>query len=146
MKSTGTCLCRAVEYVANGEAVQVLNCHCPLCRKMNGSAFSTYVVIPAQHVRIVQGESSVVHHAVTERASRHFCKHCGTAIFNSNPTTYPGLYMLYLGTLHNASQLTPAINIYCDSKLTWIDGIKDMKNFAEAPRRKHPASAISSPS
>jgi hypothetical protein len=102
---------------------------------MNGSAFSTYVVIPSRNLSFVNGEHHVAEYAVTDRASKHFCKNCGTAIYNSNPTLYPGLTILYLGTLMNSMRLTPRINIYCESKLAWIDGIKDMNGNDGAPAR-----------
>ncbi|QNA87536.1 GFA family protein [Massilia sp. Dwa41.01b] len=143
MTSNGTCHCGAIAYAFDGDPVQVLNCHCTMCRTMNGGAFSTYVVIPSQTLRFIRGEADLGAYTVTERTSKHFCPHCATPLFNANPTTYPGLRMLYLGTLRDAAQLRPAINIYCDSKLAWTDNIADMRNVAEGPRRGQAASPAS---
>jgi hypothetical protein len=136
LNNIGKCKCGEIEYIPSGEVLQVVNCHCNMCKEMNGSAFSTYVVIPSQNLSFVQGESSVAKYIVTDRTSKHFCKRCGTAIFNSNPITYPGLAMLYLGTLKDFLHLKPSINIYCESKLAWIDGIGNIKSIEGGPRAR----------
>lgn len=141
MNTTGKCKCGEIHYEVTGEALQVLNCHCTMCREMNGSAFSTYVVVPSQAVRLVQGASSLAQFAVTERASKHFCRHCATPLFNTNPTTYPGLHMLYLGSVRDGAQPAPALNIYCDAMLPWLAGIAELRSFAEGPRRARPAAS-----
>jgi hypothetical protein len=134
LNSIGKCKCGEIEYAVSGDVIQIVNCHCNMCREMNGSAFSTYLVVPSQNLSFVQGESGIAKYTVTDRTAKHFCKNCGTAIFNSNPSTYPGLTMLYLGTHKNFSGLTPGINIYCESKLAWVDGIMEIKSIDGGPR------------
>jgi hypothetical protein len=41
----GQCNCGAVRYTTNGEVQIIVNCHCNMCRSINGAAFSTYVVV-----------------------------------------------------------------------------------------------------
>jgi len=35
----GSCLCNAVQFKVTGDFKRIVNCHCNLCRKMNGAAF-----------------------------------------------------------------------------------------------------------
>ncbi|MGH2509418.1 MAG: GFA family protein, partial [Ktedonobacteraceae bacterium] len=59
----GSCACGNVTYRCN-DPVQVVNCHCTLCRSINGSAFSTYVVAKADTVEI-SGQNHLETYAVT---------------------------------------------------------------------------------
>ena len=51
----GRCLCEHIHFSVSDDAVTVVNCHCNLCRKMNGSAFSTYVVVNESEFELVSG-------------------------------------------------------------------------------------------
>ena len=129
----GSCACGTITYRA-GEPLQFVNCHCNLCRSINGSAFSSYVVEKADAVDF-SGSEELQGYTATDRSTKHFCSKCGTPIYNSNPATYPGLVMLYLGTLADARELKPGINIFCSRKLSWVDGLASQPSFPEAPQR-----------
>lgn len=129
MKSlTGSCHCGAVQYEVVSDIKKVVNCHCNLCRRMNGSAFSTYAAVLSSDFHITKG--AVKDHAVTELATKHFCGECGTPIFNTNPK-YKGLYILHLGSLNNAAEIEPHANIYSDSELDWTSEVKAYPSFSE---------------
>jgi hypothetical protein len=51
----GSCLCGGVKYEIDGALGAVTNCHCSLCRKMSGSAFSSGSTIPTASLRFVSG-------------------------------------------------------------------------------------------
>jgi hypothetical protein len=128
----GSCACKTITFRA-GEPLQFVNCHCNLCRKINGSAFSSYVVAKADAVDF-SGSEELQCYTATDCSTKHFCSKCGTPIYNSNPITYPGLVMLYLGTLANAQELKPGINIFCSSKLDWVDGLASQPSYPESPQ------------
>jgi hypothetical protein len=129
----GSCACGSVTY-HSGNVIQFVNCHCNLCRRINGAAFSSYVVVKADTLEI-SDSGSLSGHTVSERTTKYFCTKCGTPLYNSNPGTYPGLAMLYLGTLANAAEIAPGINIFCSSKLDWVDQLTAQRSFSEAPHR-----------
>src|SRR5262247_2470241 len=93
----GSCLCGAVKYLAATDVRRVVNCHCGLCRRMNGSAFSSYAVVPFEALEVVGGSDLGVY-AVTDRAAKHYCSRCGTPLYNLN-AKYAGACMLYLGAV-----------------------------------------------
>ena len=130
----GSCKCGSVQFEA-GAPLHVVNCHCGLCRRMNGTAFTTYVVFESDRFAISQGAESVATFAATERAQKQFCRRCGTPLFNRNAPAYPGLMMVYLGALDEAAAITPRINIYCANKLGWTDALAMLPAFDDAPRR-----------
>jgi hypothetical protein len=121
MNTSGQCQCGEVSFTVTGELKRLVNCHCNRCREMNGSAFSSYVVIATDNLCITSGQEKLQKFAVSDHINKHFCGNCGTPVYNDNPVTYPGLSMLYLGTLKNTAALMPSINIFCESKLPWVD-------------------------
>jgi hypothetical protein len=42
----GQCLCGAVTFEVSAELGMVTHCHCSMCRKFHGSAFSTHGAVP----------------------------------------------------------------------------------------------------
>ena len=133
--TTGRCHCGQIQYSVAGPVVQVVACHCGLCRGMTGAAFSSYAVVQSDRLTVTQGRGVLAAYAVTERTTRHFCNACGTPIFNSNPCSYPGLAMLYLGTVAGHELLAPKIDLYCESRLPWVRLHESCKSFAGAPTR-----------
>lgn len=102
---------------------------------MTGAPFSSYVVVKEAHFAVTTTHQILANYAVTERTKRHFCVTCGTPIFNSNPHTYKGLAMIYLGTVVGHENLAPELSIYCESKLPWVDIRESSKRFPCAPTR-----------
>lgn len=95
---------------------------------MNGSAFSTYVVVCDDDFKLLSGELKT--HKVTDHAQKYFCGACGTPIFNSNPK-YAGLNILHLGSLDDSSKLIPTVNIYCESRLDWLGELPEITSLEQ---------------
>ncbi|MCK5830116.1 MAG: GFA family protein [Methylococcales bacterium] len=124
----GSCNCEAVKYQVSGKVQKIVNCHCDLCRKINGSAFSTYIIFLDNDFEILSGE--LKSHSVSENATKHFCGKCGTPIFNSDPK-FSELKIVYFGTLALANELRPDINIYSESELEWVNNINSLPSFKQ---------------
>ena len=117
----GSCGCGAVRLSAQADARRIVNCHCNLCRKMNGSAFSSYVVIPHKSLSIL-GREHLATYEIKPGAQKHYCSKCGTPLFNMS-SRYPGACMLYLGVLEPVPTSAPSLNVYCDDMLDWAERI-----------------------
>ncbi|MBO1255004.1 GFA family protein [Alteromonas sp. 5E99-2] len=122
----GSCNCKSVSFSCGQEIRAIVNCHCNLCRKMNGASFSTYVVVAENE--LVLESSSLTSFKVSEHATKHFCHLCGTPIYNTNPKL-PGLAILHLGAIDSDIEIQPAMNTYCESQLGWVNQIKDLHSF-----------------
>lgn len=131
---SGACDCGAVRYKITGAVRLVVNCHCNSCRRRNGAAYSTYCVVSQGDLAVVQGRESVAIYDVAERGKKRFCAKCGSPLYTEN-SHYPGLYMVHYGSLTDNSGLVPAFNVYCESKLPWVDAISGIKSFEKAIER-----------
>jgi hypothetical protein len=134
-KQNGSCGCGAVEFRLNSEIVNVVNCHCNMCRRHNGSSFSTYAVLPFRFLEIIKGQEQIKEYSVGS-GKKHFCEKCGTPLFNVNEK-YPGACMLYIGTLHLADTLVPKLNVWCESKLAWVDALSDFPGLSQGVEHKN---------
>lgn len=128
MSLSGRCLCGLVHYRVDGTPKAIVNCHCDFCRRMSGAPLSSYVVVLDRELTVTQGTEQLRDYAATDNATRYFCTTCSTPLFNRN-IVYPGLAMLYLGTLEDGPPLAPTRNIYRESKLPWIDSVAELVHF-----------------
>jgi hypothetical protein len=130
MEISGSCFCNAVQFKVSGAPKAVVNCHCNFCRKHSGAAFNTYVVVAETALELTSGQDSIASFQLKENAYKHFCKHCGTPIYNKN-AKYAGLSMVYLGTVSASSEIVPTANIYCESQLPWVPAIAEIRTFQQ---------------
>jgi hypothetical protein len=129
---SSTCSCGAVQCEIDCELETIVNCHCTDCRKMSGGAFSTMVLSPESAGRVARGAEAIGRYALSEAVTKHFCTRCGSPLFNTN-ARLPGLRMLYLGTIDQHERLAPSLNVYCRSKLGWVDRMAELPSHASVP-------------
>lgn len=132
---SGSCLCGEVNYRLNSEIKKVVNCHCNFCRSHSGAAFTSYAALPYAALEITKGQEKLSSYQSGE-GKKHFCSVCGTPIYNLN-NKYPGASMIYLGTLAKARDITPTINVWCESKLGWVDNVSSIPSLAQGVERKN---------
>ena len=56
MKTTGHCLCGAIQYEYDGEPLEAVHCHCDSCRRQTSSAVATFVMVPQTALRVTHGQ------------------------------------------------------------------------------------------
>jgi hypothetical protein len=125
------CSCHSIQCKIISEIKAVVNCHCNLCRSLSGSAFNSYVVIDGDGLKYIQGEDKIATYSLPESpGKKHFCKNCGTPLYNTNPK-YGPVKIVYLGSITPNSTLVPTKNIFCHYKLNWVENLFDRENLNE---------------
>ena len=135
MGIAGSCICGSVQYRVSGEPKAVVNCHCNFCRSHSGAVFSCYLVVLEEALEVMADADFISSHEIRDGARKHFCRQCGTPLYNRN-AKYPGLNMIYLGTAQSAAGYVPTANIYCESQLAWIPQVGEFRNFPQAITKK----------
>ena len=135
MEISGSCFCNTVRFKVSGAPKSVVNCHCSICRRQSGAAFSTYVAVLESAFEIISGIESISSFQMGEGAYKYFCKNCGSPIFNKN-NRYPGLSIIYLGGISDLSNMVPTANIYCENQLPWVPSIAELRSFAQGIGRQ----------
>jgi hypothetical protein len=115
----GGCLCGAVRYTLAGPPGPAEYCHCGMCRKAHGSAFSANAAVPSEALRIVQGADATREYASSANRRKVFCATCGTQLFIRR-TNDPGRTVVTLGSLDDDAAIpAPARHVFVDSKAPW---------------------------
>ena len=130
----GSCPCGNIKFKLKEEPKLTVNCHCNNCRSHTGSAFSTYVAFPLSSLELMNGKEYMSEY-ITDKGTKYFCKNCGTPIYNITKSNPDGC-MIYLGVLENISDLTPRRNIWCESKLEWVNNISSIKSLEQGIGRR----------
>lgn len=130
-KITGGCLCGAVRYTAEADTASAGVCHCRDCQKFTGSAFATLVMAPKEAVTFTGSLKTFSSLGGSGKPiRRHFCPECGSSIA-AEPGTRPGMVILNVGTFDDPAIAQPAVEIFRDSALPWVQVSGDIKRFAK---------------
>jgi hypothetical protein len=128
----GSCSCGAVTYRASAAPRVTVACHCSLCRKLTGSAFGVWALVPKTAFAWTQGESEITEHASSEHGRRLFCRRCGSTL-GSLTSRRPTFMHLAAGTLDGAPALKLSMHLYVASKAPWFEIEGALPQFAAEP-------------
>lgn len=126
----GSCLCSRVAYEIHGPLTHVVNCHCVMCRKAQGSAFRTRAAVRAKDFVWTRGENEVTWYSSSPGNYRGFCSACGTPLlsrFDHQPETYG----LPLGALDGDPDVKIVAHVYVASKAPWYKITDDLPQYPE---------------
>lgn len=127
MSLSGSCLCGAVKYETTGDPMAMAVCHCRNCQKQSGAPFSANVVFLKDQVAF-EGELATYEDQGDNgnKVQRRFCGKCGSPIVSELSS---GLLAMKAGTVDDTSSLTPAVQLWCDSKQDWLELAGDIMAF-----------------
>src|SRR3954471_8286292 len=78
----GSCLCGAFEFQVQGSLGDVRLCHCDLCRRANGSAFSANTRVPVERWQVLRKQAPVTEYQSSPGAWKAFCSVCGSPLYS----------------------------------------------------------------
>ena len=129
----GGCLCGAVRYTLAEPPALAEYCHCSMCRKAHGGAFSVNAVVPAATLVIVQGEDALSEFASSTRRRKRFCARCGSQLFIRR-TDNDAIVVVTLGSLDDAAAIpAPARHVFVDSKAPWHELAGELPRYRVYP-------------
>ena len=80
---SGGCLCGEVRFTVTGRPLQVLVCHCTMCQRATGSAFSVEPVFLKERIEVRGGPLAIYNHRSADHGRMlhfSFCGTCGNRI------------------------------------------------------------------
>lgn len=137
MNISGKCFCGAIGYQAELDEKRIGICHCRDCQILSGSAFRMSSVVPIEHFRFTRGEPKYFDKRADSGAVRRmaFCGACGTHLCSlptDNDSTSP-FVSIRLSTASEFAQLKPVSEIFCDSRVAWLEPMPDSIQFPRMP-------------
>ena len=114
----GQCLCGAFRFEIDGPVGEVRLCHCDLCRRANGTAFSANARVSIKNYRVIGGMDMIHEYESSPGAHRAFCSRCGSPVF-AMVEADPEHIRIRLGTLQREAQATITAHVWVGSKAGW---------------------------
>ncbi len=131
----GGCRCGEVGYTLALDAVPpAYACHCHICQRWSGSAFSLQALVP-EAALTVTGSVVVYERTTEDRTSiQRVCGTCHSRIYNTN-TRRSGIAVVRAGTLDRSEELECRAHIYTATKQSWFvipDGVASWPDVPDA--------------
>jgi hypothetical protein len=129
----GGCNCGQVRYRLNAYPLTCYICHCHLCQKRTGSAFSMQLVLPGESLEIVAGEPMAVERVLAsgQKQTSHICPSCWSRI--STRREGAPYVILRAGTLDDTAWLRPVAQMWTSSAQPWAVIGGEFLSYAEQP-------------
>ena len=128
MTVKGGCLCGKVRYKISGSLVDADHCHCSMCRRQHGAAFSTYAGFKPGDFSWISGEKLVKVYETLSGAGWCFCSECGSTL---GGTDKGEITTITLGTVEGDPGIKPGAHIFVGSKAQWHDINDDLPQYEE---------------
>lgn len=136
---TGKCLCEKIQYKIEGELQShdgnlplPTYCHCKMCQRLSGSAFTVATMVKNQQFSWLCGEELLKRFESSPKTYRSFCGNCGSSLlFESDQE--PGIKYINIGAIDEPFALKPQSHIFVADKASWHDINDELKQFSAYP-------------
>ena len=128
----GSCLCGTVQYDTGGAIEGIDHCHCSMCRRSHGSAFSTYGRVLRSALVVASGEDAIERFQSSDAVTRAFCRNCGSSLFFRHAAAEE-FEFIAIGTLDEDPGARPEAHIFVGSKAPWYEIEDDLPQHDEYP-------------
>jgi hypothetical protein len=127
----GECLCRSIQIEMEDDFKYAFYCHCSLCRRRTGSAFSSIGGIESEKFNVIQGESLLFREGETTDGYRAICSKCYSPLFSAlkdRKHTH-----VNFGALKDEPSRKPDLHIYIYSKASCYQIQDTLPQYAKFP-------------
>ena len=126
----GSCLCGKIQFEVSEIGPVIGHCHCIMCRKFHGAAFSTFAEVKLEHINWIQGQALLNTFKADNETVRTFCKNCGSSLlFESKFNRQDKTIEIALAAFDSLESVTPDAHIYTESKVEWLTLNDDLDQF-----------------
>jgi len=132
MRIAGSCLCGAARYEISQTPRAAELCHCSMCRKAHGTAFSANAEVESASFRWLAGDELLSEFASSPERRRVFCSRCGSPLVIRR-LDHPATLVVSLGTLDSDPGARPSRHVFVDSKAPWEEIGGDLPRFRVYP-------------
>ena len=113
----GSCLCGAVVFTLAPPVLGMHHCHCPLCRRLHGSAQATHCRFPAQALELAGDTAdALASFEGPDGFRRTFCRRCGSKLFALRAA---GDVWVAAGALDDVPGCLPSHHAYTAAGAAW---------------------------
>jgi len=122
MSNLGSCLCKQITFEVVKFQGPIGHCHCKMCQKFHGAAFSTFVEAKNTDLSWLSGEELLKQYHAGNDTVRTFCACCGSSLlFESKYNRSDETIEIALAAFDSIETLHVDAHIYTESKADWFD-------------------------
>lgn len=125
----GSCLCGSVSFAVNSFSASAAHCHCSMCRKFHGAAFTTLVGVSG--LEWLSGEQCLKEYVASNGTIRSFCIECGSSIGFRGKGAALSQIELAVATFDDDIPIQVDAHIFTDYKSSWYGLQDDLVKFKE---------------
>lgn len=129
----GGCFCGAVRYRVTGSPRIVVHCHCTMCRRAQGAAMVTWLIVNQQDFALLKGEPAW--YRSSDHGRRGFCGTCGTPLLFTT-SERPAVVDITAGSLDRPEAVTPERHVHAVNRVAWLamnDGLPRHSEGGRSP-------------
>jgi hypothetical protein len=126
----GSCLCGAIKFRIKEFMPQVGHCHCIMCRKFHGAAYSTFAGAKLEHIEWLSGSEKLTNFKAENGTTRQFCSACGSSLTFQGSKVSDSVEFA-LAAFDTPVDLTPDAHIFVDFKAPWSTICEGERQYAE---------------
>lgn len=120
-KNKGSCLCGQITFSVSEFLPSVGHCHCRMCQKFHGAAFSTFAEVKNINLHWLSGEANLVSYHAENDTVRKFCRNCGSSLlFESKFNRRDDTIEIALACFDTLEHIEPDVHIFTESKVDWL--------------------------
>ncbi len=132
MLNTASCLCKQVTFEVTKFQGPIGHCHCKMCQKFHGAAFSTFAEAKKSDVKWLSGEALLTEYRASNNSIRTFCACCGSSLlFESTFNRNEGTIEISLAAFDKLDAVHADAHIYTDSKADWFDINDNLPQYSQ---------------
>jgi hypothetical protein len=128
----GSCLCGSVRYEIAASLGNAEHCHCSMCRKAHGAAFSTNSVVPTDALTVTSGATLLSEYESSPNRRKSFCSNCGSQLFIRR-LDKPEFTVVTLGTIDGDPHARAERHVFVASKAPWYEIADALPQFKIYP-------------
>ena len=134
---TGSCLCGQVQYRLNAEPVAARICWCRDCQRIAANG-TVNAIFPSAAIEVTGELATYTRTAESgNEVHRRFCPQCGCHML-ADSSGRPGLTVVRVGTLDEASSVAPSANIWSTSAPAWACLDETLERIDQQPQPPQP--------
>lgn len=126
----GGCLCGKARYEITGPLLSADHCHCSMCQRQHGAAFSTYAQFNSGDFKWLSGQSYLKIYETSTGAGWCFCSACGSSLAG---TEKGQITSITLSSVKGDPDISPESHIFVGSKVKWHTINDDLPQFDKRP-------------
>ncbi len=131
----GSCLCKKITFEVFKFQGPIGHCHCKMCQKFHGAAFSTFAETKVSDLHWLSGQVFLKSYRAENETVRAFCACCGSSLlFESKHNRVEGTIEIALAAFDSIEPVHADAHIYTESKADWYKISDTLTQFGQYRR------------